>query len=289
MAATIASKRAVFQTIAEHPDYHWPYYRLPDTEYTADDLGAFEHDVHRLTSVWFKHDAHDDVEAFICWCPLHYLDFSPHDVHPAWHAQSKPVVPMVRALMLMDLHGWGHETAFMEYLDERPDLVEALGFETIPDQSTLWRSRHERFSDELLRSIRECVASIRVLAGENGVSVPVSKSSSLPDELPPLKESDDEPSQREILQRADELTAEAQRRIFPTFSLDRAEQASIPEDAFWELQTYLGLGENLCANEGARSFLTESTRKKTPLGHIHRHHIRQFSIEAIREMYHEAM
>jgi hypothetical protein len=48
MAATTTSKRAVFQTIAEHPDYQWPYYRLPDTEYTAADLGALEHDVHRL-------------------------------------------------------------------------------------------------------------------------------------------------------------------------------------------------------------------------------------------------
>ena len=63
MAATTTSKRAVFQTIAEHSDYHWPYYRLPEIEYTATDLGALEHDVHRLASVWFKHDAHDDVEA----------------------------------------------------------------------------------------------------------------------------------------------------------------------------------------------------------------------------------
>lgn len=54
MAGTIRSKRIVFQTIAEYPDYHWPYYCLPDTEYMAADLGAFEHDVHRLASAWFK-------------------------------------------------------------------------------------------------------------------------------------------------------------------------------------------------------------------------------------------
>lgn len=63
MTATQSSKRAVFQTIAEYSNYHWPYYRLPETEYTATDLGALEHDVHRLASAWFKHDAHDDVEA----------------------------------------------------------------------------------------------------------------------------------------------------------------------------------------------------------------------------------
>lgn len=48
MALTTTSKRTVFQTIAEHPDYHWPYYRHPDTEYTDADLGALEHDIHRL-------------------------------------------------------------------------------------------------------------------------------------------------------------------------------------------------------------------------------------------------
>jgi hypothetical protein len=133
MTATQSSKRTVFQTIAEHADYHWPYYRLPDTKYTATDLGALEHDIHRLASAWFKHDAHDDVEAFICWCPLRHLDFTPYDAHPAWHAQSKPVVPMVRALMLMALHGWHHETAFAQYLDDNPDLVDTLGFEKCPD------------------------------------------------------------------------------------------------------------------------------------------------------------
>jgi hypothetical protein len=132
-----------------------------------------------------------------------------------------------------------------------------------------------------------------VLAGENRVAIPPRKTdrtveSSAPR---PWEQSDDvEPTQREIIQRADELTEQAQRRIFPAFTFDRAEQASIPEDAFWELQTYLGLGDGLCANEGTRSFITDSTREQTPLGHVHRHHIRQqLSIDAIRDMYHEAM
>lgn len=138
MPSTVASKRAVFRTIADHSDYHWPAYRDPATEYTATDLEAFEHDVHRLAGEWFKHEAHDDVEAFLSWCPLHHLDFSPYDNHTSWHVYTKSVVPMVRALMLLALYGWEHETAFVAYLDERPDLVDELGFETVPDQSTMW-------------------------------------------------------------------------------------------------------------------------------------------------------
>ena len=47
--------------------------------------------------------------------------------------------------------------------------------------------------------------------------------------------------------------------------------------------------DGLAVNEGARSFLIDSTRDQTPLGHVHRHHLRQLSISKIREMYHEAI
>jgi hypothetical protein len=40
--------------------------------------------------------------------------------------------------------------------------------------------------------------------------------------------------------------------------------------------------------EGARSSICESTRERTPLGHAHRDHIRDFSIEQSREIYRQA-
>jgi IS4 transposase len=49
------------------------------------------------------------------------------------------------------------------------------------------------------------------------------------------------------------------------------------------------LRENLAANEGARSFTIESQRERTPLGHTHRTHLRDLSIDEIREMYREAI
>jgi len=56
-----------------------------------------------------------------------------------------------------------------------------------------------------------------------------------------------------------------------------------------DCETYLGLRERLAANEGARSFIHESPRNRTPLGHAHRDHIRDLSIEQIREMYRQAV
>lgn len=45
----------------------------------------------------------------------------------------------------------------------------------------------------------------------------------------------------------------------------------------------------MAANEGARSFIYESTRDRTPLGHAHREHLRELSIGEIREMYRQAV
>lgn len=63
----------------------------------------------------------------------------------------------------------------------------------------------------------------------------------------------------------------------------------IHENAYWGLQTYLGIRENLAANEGARSFTYESTRERTPLGHVYREQIRNLSITEIRQMYRQAV
>jgi len=92
-----------------------------------------------------------------------------------------------------------------------------------------------------------------------------------------------------VLEQAEEITAHIKHVVFPGFSLDRGEGCEIPENAYWDLQTYLGLRENLAANEGARSFVHESTRERTPLGHAHRDHIRDLSIPKIREMYRQAL
>ncbi len=46
---------------------------------------------------------------------------------------------------------------------------------------------------------------------------------------------------------------------------------------------------NLATNGGARSFIHEPTRDRTPLGHAHRDQIRDLSIAEIREMYRQAV
>ena len=52
------------------------------------------------------------------------------------------------------------------------------------------------------------------------------------------------------LTRRCRVTDHVSRVVSPTFSLDRGDGCEIHGNAYWRLQTYLGLRENLAANEG---------------------------------------
>ena len=193
---------------------------------------------------------------------------------------------LVRVFVLKEFHGWGHESPLVEYLQKHPSLCEHLNFESVPDQSTLWRTWRRRFAPELRETIETAAKTLLIQADRADVSVPREP----PERSSPREQSDETaPTQQTILNRAAELSEQVSEIVHPTFSLSRGEGCEIHQNAFWELQTHLGLHENLAANEGARSFLYESTRDRTPLGHNHRAQLRDLSISEIREMYRNAV
>jgi IS4 transposase len=194
---------------------------------------------------------------------------------------------LFRVFVLKELHGWEHETALVDYLNHRSDLCEQLDLEVIPDQSTLWRSWNERFTAGLRETVETAARTTLIKAQNAGVAVPRE-----PDRK--LRHHDDEsgesePDDQTVPEQAEKITDHVSRIVFPAFSLDRGGGCEIHENAYWDLQTYLGLRERLAANEGARSFVLESTRERTPLGHAHREQLRHLSIEQIREMYRQAV
>nr|WP_245944546.1 transposase [Haloplanus salinus] len=194
---------------------------------------------------------------------------------------------LFRVFVLKELHGWAHETALVDYLEDRPELCEQLGFETVPDQSTLWRSWHERFTPDLRETVETAARTILIKAQNAGVAVPREPARKLRYHGNESGESD--PNDQTTLEQAEKITDHVSRIVFPAFSLDRGDGCEIHENAYWGLQTYLGLRERLAANEGARSFIYESTRDRTPLGHAHREHIRDLSVDQVREMYRQAI
>ncbi len=79
---------------------------------------------------------------------------------------------LFRVFALKELHGWEHETALVDHLGNRPELCEQLGFETIPDQSTMWRSWHQRFTADLRGTVETATRTILIKAQNTGVAIP---------------------------------------------------------------------------------------------------------------------
>lgn len=142
MPSTQVSRRTIFRTIAQTPYSEWPVYNSSPL-YDQSSLDGLEADIRTVAPVWFDHDTHESVEEFVCHYPLAYVDFQPKDRCSG--ATRYEMSQLFRVFLLKELYGWNHETAFVEYLNHHADLGEQLGLDTVPDQSTLWRSWHKRF------------------------------------------------------------------------------------------------------------------------------------------------
>ena len=273
MPYTSQSCRTTFRRIAQRQYGEWPVYNSTPL-YDRTSLTGLESDIRTVSEICFDHESHDSVKEFVCAPPLAYFRFSAHDQYVG--STRYQVATLFRVFVLQECHE-GHETALVGYLGNRPELREQLGFETIPYQSTLWRSRHERFTADLGETIETAARTILIKAQNAGVETPREPIRKLRYHGNESGESD--PDDQTTLEQAEKITNHVSRVVFPAFSLDRGDGCEIHENAYWDLQTYLGLHERLAANEGVRSFVYESTRDRTPLGHAHREHIRDLSID----------
>jgi len=177
VTSTRDSRRAVFRQIAHRPYITWPTYDSTPL-YDRSSLGGLEEDVRVVSSAWFDHDEHNSVEHFACSLPLAYVTFDPHDTYAG--PTDYEMDPLFRVFVLKELHGWDHETALVEYLDCHPEICEQLELETIPDQSTLWRSWHERFTVGLRETVQTAARTILITAQNAGVPVPREPGRTLP-------------------------------------------------------------------------------------------------------------
>lgn len=141
MAPTRESRRTVFCLIAQLSYVDWPTYESSPL-FDRTSLPGLESDVRLVAEIWFQHDDHESVDSFVHALPLAYVQFEPHDRYAG--STSYEMETLFRLFLLKECHGWGHETALIEYLTQHPDLCDRLGLESVPDQSTLWRSWHKR-------------------------------------------------------------------------------------------------------------------------------------------------
>jgi hypothetical protein len=163
MTTSLESRRTVFRRIALRPHTDWPVFDSTPL-YDRTSLAGLESDVRSVSTYWFRHDAHTSVERFICSLPLAYFRFEAHDQYTS--STRYEMDTLFRVFVLKNLHGWEHETALIEYLESRSERCDQLGLETVPDQSTLWRSWHNRFTADLREIVEIAARTILVKAHE---------------------------------------------------------------------------------------------------------------------------
>jgi hypothetical protein len=147
----------------------WPVYDATPL-YERSSLDALESDIRTVSQTWFKHDRHESVEKFVCALPLAYFKF---DAYGCYAGPTRyEIDTLFRAFVLKELHGWEHETALIEYFNHRLELREQLGLETVPDQSTLWRSWHNRFTAAFRETVETAARTILIKAQNTGIEIP---------------------------------------------------------------------------------------------------------------------
>jgi putative transposase len=228
-----------------------------------------------------RYDRSVSLEDLVAEVPACYLRF--YDTYNHKQGNPKSWEAVFRAHVLRCVKGWKNATALYRYLKEKPFLCTQLGFKDIPDQSTLWRGWEDRLGDvqDAVRTAAEVVVDI---ARYHDIAAPE------PEFLP------DQPTGRVTRSKSkDTLAREKAREVWKgakpivedCFSLDRGDNASIPEGAFWEQQSYLGMRTDMHPNDGAQSFAEDSTRRRTPSGDSHRLQTRTLGVERIRTMLRE--
>jgi len=166
---TRESCRTVFQQIVHQPYTDWPTYKSSPL-YDRSCLPALESDVRLVAEAWSHHDDHESVKPFVHAVPLAYVQFDAHDRYAG--STSYEMETLFRLFLLKELYGWNHETALVEYLTHHPDFCEQIGLESVPNQSTLWRSWHHRFTADLRDTVETAAQTILIKAQNAGVTVP---------------------------------------------------------------------------------------------------------------------
>ena len=229
----------------------------------------------------YHYDRSTSLEDLVANVPASYLRF--YDSYDHAQGEPKPWDAVFRAHVLRCVKGWKNVTALYRYLKQEPFLCTQLGFEDIPDQSTLWRAWENRLVD-VQEAVRDAAEVVVDIARYHDIPAPE------PEFLP------NQPTETVTTSKSkDTLAREKARQVWKgakpivtdCFNLDRASNASVPEGAFWEQHAYIGMRTDMHANDGAQSFAEDSTRRRTPSGDSHRLQTKTLGIARVRRMLRE--
>lgn len=288
MARTTISEKEAFEPLQEEDsDYIKQCWGITAPEESPQPLPWR---ASQLASYWFDHTAHNDVEAFLAWLPITIGGKPIDDPYAEWHASTIDFTLVTHLHLIRLYHNWSHETALCKYLDAEPAVLDALSVETAPDQSTLYKTWHDRFTETYRDTLRETVEIVVDVARDNDISVPERALNPEPEAPSTGEQERSARSERRLARKkTKEVWQTAKPLVGPVVDFDRPDETEIHDNAFLELHTYLGCREELYAETGAGDFAEDTTRQRTPTGSYHRNCIRSLSIKRQRQNHRKAM
>ncbi|MCF2165422.1 ISNCY family transposase [Halobacterium salinarum] len=228
-----------------------------------------------------RYDRSVSLEDLVAEIPAQYVRF--YDSCDHEQGDPKPWDAVFRAHVLRCVKGWKHSTALHTYLKAKPFLTSELGFDDIPHQSTLWRAWEDRLAD-VQEAVRDAAEVVVDIARYHDIAAP--EPEFLPDQ-PTETVTQSKSKDTLAREKAREVWKGAKPIVEDCFYLDRGQNASVPEGAFWEQHAYLGMRSDLHPNDGAGNFAADSTRQKTPSGDSHRLQTQTLGVERVRTMLQE--
>ncbi len=261
-------------------DHHGPsrFFDI-DSDGSSDDLDGFVSDVTTVAQSQCEHATdYADIEALVRDVPIDNLTFDSHDSLAPYSGPYQMAI-LVRAFIIEEINGWD-ETALHDYLRANPSLRRGLGFETLPNQSTFWRTWNHRFSEDLRDAVQECADNIVTASRLCDISLPERVTIGKVDDA----QTDDPPQHQLVAETTDEVWQQAKPFVCDAFALERGRNWQIHQNAFWEQHAYMGMREDIYARSGPASFSLDTTRERIPTGSTHRYQIGKLSVTNIRSM-----
>lgn len=209
------------------------------------------------------------------------------DDRAEWHHNTKPLEAWLKAHAYRLARDWSC-SELAAWLENNAAHAREWGFTAgdegldrynpdTPSQSRLWTLWNEEFGPGLCAAIAELGDRLFTVCYEHDLPLP--------------RERFDTADVGEN-QSQDELTVEQSKRVWkqakPIFerhlTLERADNATVPESQFWEAQAYTGMRGGLAIHGGAQSFIADSDRERPHTGALQRHHLKKLDPVETRAM-----
>lgn len=196
---------------------------------------------------------------------------------------------MLKAHLVRLTKGWQYEDALWYYLDYKPELGHAIGFDDIPTRSTFWKAWKKRLDKPARIALRITANTLVQIARQHDVSAPAKAFQPTYNDKRLDSPNAGKPSLRKFTQqKTEELWRQIQPYVKNSYRLLRGPNSSVKEEAFWEGQAHIASSDEAFPETGLDRFAADTERETVHCGKHHRDTLSGLEIDQVRKYHRKA-